>query len=284
MNEREWQVRQAGLERRVAEHLLHVAREEEEHREERRADEQAGDVRARQRAQAEDPKRHQRRARAQLGRHEHGQQRERDREQAERLRRTPARADGVDEGVDEQRQARRDGDRAERVEGLRLALLAALLQQARREERRDDADRHVDPQDPFPAEVLGQDAAEQHAGGAAGARDRAPDAQRLVALGALGERVRDHRQRRGRQQRGAEALQRARGDELRLTRRQAAEQRREREQDEPDHEEPAAAEQVGHPAAEEQKAAERQGVGVGDPGEVLGREVQVRRRSTGSRR
>ena len=69
----------------------------------------------------------------------------------------------------------------------RAALVAALGQDARREHRGGEADRHVDEQHPLPAGPLGQHAAEQHAGGAAGARHGAPDAQRLVALGALGE-------------------------------------------------------------------------------------------------
>jgi len=77
------------------------------------------------------------------------------------------------------------------------------------------------------------------------------------------------------EQRRAEALQRASGDELRLARRQPAEQRGQREQDEADHEQPAPSEQVGHPPAEQQKAAERQRVGVGNPREVLLGEPQV---------
>ena len=109
-----------------------------------------------------------------------------ERDQPERLRRAPAGVVGVDERVDEQRQAGGDRHRAGDVEVAR-ALVAALGQQARGEQRGREADRHVDEQDPLPAGPLGQHAAEQHAGGAAGAGDRAPDAQRLVALGALGE-------------------------------------------------------------------------------------------------
>ena len=78
--------------------------------------------------------------------------------------------------------------------------------------------------------VLGQHAAEQHAGRAAGAGDRAPDAERLVALGALGERGRDDRQRGGGDERGAEALHGAGGDQPDLGLREAAEQRGEREE------------------------------------------------------
>ena len=128
--------------------------------------------------------------------------------QAERLRRAPAGVVGVDERVDEQREAGGDRDRAGDVEVRRATLVAALGQQARREQRGGQADRHVDEQHPLPAGPLGQHAAEQHAGGAARAGDRAPDAERLVALGALGERRRDDRQRGGGDERRAEALRR----------------------------------------------------------------------------
>ena len=56
--------------------------------------------------------------------------------------------------------------------------------------------------------------------------------------------------------------------------RESARERGEREQHEADHEHPPASEQVGHPAAQQQEAAEGQRVGVHDPREVRAREVQ----------
>ena len=151
----------------------------------------------------------------------------------------------------------------------------ALDQQPRREQRGDDADRHVDEQHPLPAGPLGQHAAEQHAGRAAGARDRAPDAQRGVALGALLEGGGDDRQRGGRDQRGAEALHGAGDDQPQLALGEAAGQRGDREEDEARDEHAPPAEQVGQAAAEQQEAAEDQGVGVDDPGQVVLGEVEV---------
>jgi hypothetical protein len=90
---------------------------------------------------------------------------------------------------------------------------AALRQQARGERGGREADRHVDEQDPLPARVLGEHAAEEHAGGAAGAGHGTPDAHRLVALGALGEHHRDERERGRGEQRGAEALDGAGADQ-----------------------------------------------------------------------
>ena len=149
-------------------------------------------------------------------------------------RRAPAGVDGVDERVDEQREPGGDGDGAGDVEVARLGLGAALLQQARREQRADHADRHVDEQHPAPAQPAREHAAEQHAGGAAGAGDGAPHAERAVALGAFGERRRDDRQRRRRDDRRAQALHGARGDQPRLRLGEAAGERGQREDDEPD--------------------------------------------------
>jgi hypothetical protein len=100
-------------------------------------------------------------------------------------------------------------------------------------------------------------------------------AERAVALRALGEGRGQDGERGGRQDRRAEALEGARRDQLALGGRQAAEQRREREQDEADGEDAAAAEQVGHATAEQQEAAEDERVGVDDPGQVLLGEIEV---------
>jgi hypothetical protein len=138
-----------------------------------------------------------------------------------------------------------------------------------------EADRGVDEQHPLPAEAVGEHPAEQHADRAAGAGDRAPHAERLVALSALGEHVGHDRQRRRGEQCAAEALDRAGGDQLALGLRQAAEERGDREQHETGDEHAPPAEQVGHAATEEEKAAERQHVGVDHPREVLGLELEI---------
>ena len=72
--------------------------------------------------------------------------------------------------------------------GVLLAARPALAHVARRERERERADRHVDEEDPLPAEVLRQHAAGEHADRGARAADRAPDAERLVALRPLLER------------------------------------------------------------------------------------------------
>ena len=166
---------------------------------------------------------------------------------------------------------RRAGD----VEVPLLALAARFGDQRRSDRGGGDPDRDVDPEHPFPAEPFGEDAAEQHPGGAAGARHRAPDPQRFVALGAVFEGGGDDRERGGGEDRGAEALDGAGGDQLSGIGGEAAGKRGEGEEDEAEHEDAAASEQVGEPAAEQEEAAEGQHVGVDHPGQAALAEVRA---------
>jgi hypothetical protein len=138
-----------------------------------------------------------------------------------------------------------------------------------------EADRHVDEEDPLPRERAGEDPAEQQAEGAAAGRDRTPDAERLRALGALGERRGDDRQRRRRDQRAAEALEAAGGDQHPGAGGEAVEQRGGREDEHAGDEQPAPADEVGGAAAEQQEPAEHQRVGVDHPLQVRRRELEV---------
>src|SRR5947208_1588054 len=73
----------------------------------------------------------------------------------------------------------------------------------------------------------------------------------------------------------AEALKCSCGDEHPLARGEAVEERRSREDDEADQEDPLAAEQVAGAAAEQEKAAEDERVGVDDPLQVALGQVEV---------
>ena len=79
----------------------------------------------------------------------------------------------------------------------------------------------------------------------------------------------DDRQRGRREQRGAEALDGAGGDQPAVRLREAAGERGDGEQHEAGDEHPPAAEQVGEATAEQQEAAERERVGVDDPRQVV---------------
>ena len=175
----------------------------------------------------EDRERHQRITLAQLDRHERDQQHHGRSQADDRPGRPPADVDRVDDGVHQQRQPAGDGHRPGDVERVAGLFAAALTEDPWRQCGRGDPDRNVDEQHPAPVQAAGQDPAQEHPGGAAGTGDRAPDAERAVALGAVGERGGDDRQRGGRDDRGAQALDRAGGDQPRLRLRQAAGQRRE---------------------------------------------------------
>ena len=179
----------------------------------------------------------------------------------------------IRDGVDEQREAGGDRDGAAPVRG-RLPVHLALVHVAGREHEREDPDRDVDEEDPLPARVLGEHAASEHADRGAGATDRSPDAERLVAFGAFGERGHDDRQRRRRDQRGAEPLHGTRGDQDALRPGQAAEERGDGEDDDADQEDAEAAEVVGGATAEQQEPAEGDGVGGDHPLQVRLAEVE----------
>ena len=92
-------------------------------------------------------------------------------------------------------------------------LRAAVTQQERRQRDRGDSDRDVDEEDPRPAEIGRDHAAQQDAGSRAAPRSGAVDPERAVALVALGERRHQERERSRSEQRASQSLQRAEADE-----------------------------------------------------------------------
>jgi hypothetical protein len=138
------------------------------------------------------------------------------------------------------------------------------------------ADGHVDVEDPLPADVLREHAAEEHADGGARPCDGAEDAERLVPLRALREHHGDDREHRRGKDRAGGALEQAGGDEHLRRRRESRQEREERERAEADHEDEAPTEEVAHAPAEQQEAAERERVAAYHPLQVLGREAEIR--------
>jgi hypothetical protein len=192
------------------------------------------------------------------------------------LRRAPADRVRARESEDEQHQPGRDEQRANRVEPPRHPLRVALAHDPRHEQQGDEPDRDVHEEDPLPAEVRREDAAEDHADRRSRPGDRAQHAERLVPLGAFREGHARNREDRWRQDRARSALRHANRDQHPRRGGEACKQRREREQGEPDHEHPPPAEDVTRAAAEKQEAAEGQGVAADDPLQVLrGGEVEI---------
>jgi hypothetical protein len=94
------------------------------------------------------------------------EERERDggaREQAEDRRRAPAVAVRLDEGVGEREESGAGRDDSADVDRPAGGAVAALLDRVPSDEQRDEPDRDVDPEDPAPAGVLGEQAARRRA-------------------------------------------------------------------------------------------------------------------------
>src|SRR5207247_5067590 len=138
----------------------------------------------------------------------------------------------------------RDGRGARNSEPIHTGI-AALAEEERRENECDDAHGDVHSEDPLPAERVGEDPAEQDTRSSPEAADGAPDPERDVALPSLLERHRENRERRRRDDRSAETLERACGDQGRLGPRLAGEERRDREYHDAEEEDAAPPEQVG---------------------------------------
>ena len=267
---------QARLDGRVVQHRLHVERDEEPHREGGGAEEEDHDVRARQRARAEDAQRHERTAgQPALDQDEDGEQNEPDRHRYERLQRAPAVHVRAHDRVRQEHEPGRERGRAREVVVTRARALARVVDEAERPDPGGYADRHVDQEDRAPAEDLGQDAAQQHASRSAHTTHRAPGSQRAVARRAFGERVGEDRQGHGRDNRAAQPLDAASDDQHELVVRQRADQRGEGEGRKAGNEHAPVAQQVRGAAAEHQEPGQRERVGVDDPLQVDQREAQI---------
>jgi hypothetical protein len=115
----------------------------------------------------------------------------------------------------------------------------------------------------------------QHTHRRAAAGRRAVDAERDVALTALGERGHQEREGGRSEHRSAEALHGAECDQRALRPGEAAQQRARREHGEAGHEETSPPEQVSQPPTEQQRPAEEDRVGRDDPLQARLREAQV---------
>ncbi|HST41229.1 MAG TPA: hypothetical protein VLK58_17060 [Conexibacter sp.] len=274
-----------GLDRPVAERLLQQQRDEVEGGELARAEQRHRHVGGRELPPREQAEADQRLRGPPFDRHEEREQHDGERQHGERRRRAPAVAPGAQDAEHERGRPARRQQRAGHVEAAGgrcrpvapkparrradASLPGGLLARQRppRSEQRAERDRHVDEQHPTPAGQLGQHAAQQHPDGAAGGGHGRPHSERAGSVRSARKGRREQRQRCRREPGGGDALERAEGDQLAAALRQAAGEAGEREQRERAGEQAPAAEQVAEPAAEQQQPAERDRVGVDDPGE-----------------
>ena len=146
---------------------------------------------------------------------------------------------------------------------------------------RGDDEREVDEEDRVPARVLDQEAARDRADGDAEAGDAGPHADRLGAFTG-GKDGGDDRQRRGHDERAADAHEGAGGDQHLRRGRERGETRAEAEDGQADGEAAFAAEAVAEGAGGEEQAGEDEHVRVDDPLQLGARLRRGRSRSVGS--
>ena len=186
----------------------------------------------------------------------------------------PAAVGRLDDPEHERADADGGGQRTGQVEPA--ALRAGGGQVARREDGHRDAERHVDEEPGAPGDPLRGSATDQQAQAGADARGRGVPGHGARALLSLGEARGQQRQCRGRHDGRADTLQRSAGDQPRPRRRDTDEERRGHEHSQAGDEDPAAAEQVAEPGAEQEEPTEHERVGVLDPRQAGGPQVHRR--------
>ena len=195
------------------------------------------------------------------------------RERSERERIPPAGARRADETVDKRRHAESRAQGACRVELARAAL--GLAEVAPSAEHQSHPDGHIHEKSVAPGKPAREDAAEHEAYAGTDAGSGCVVCERARALGSRGEVRHQQCQRRRHQDRRADTLDRARGNQPDSGLRQADRQRRGSEESEPANEHAAPAEDVARARAKQQQPAKGERIGVLHPGEVDVREPEV---------
>ena len=142
----------------------------------------------------------------------------------------------------------------------RHRFLAQVLNEPERQEHAKNADRDVDPENPAPVEIGGDEAAERRPGDRTDQRRHGEIGHRADEI-ALGHAAQQHEPPDRHHHRPAEALEHARRYESRKRSRGAAQDRAESENDDRAAEHRARAEAVGDPAGGGDEHGERQQVG-----------------------
>jgi hypothetical protein len=167
----------------------------------------------------------------------------------------------------EEEECAREAQQAAPIDRRRVGI-ARLGQLPVGDGNRRDPDRDVDQEDPFPAETVGEQAANQRADRHRDADRGAVDTHGHAALGPGRELLGDQGQRDGEHDRAADALQRSRQVEEGRIGRQRAEQRGDREDAKSDREDAAAAEAIGERAGGEHQGGKRERIGIDHPLQV----------------
>ena len=252
--------------RAVAEVVLDVERQVQEHGEDRRGQAEGHRREPDERRDLEQAEVQHRVCDVMLvdeeGHHEDG----RAGQQADRRGAAPAEVVPPHQREHEQEQAHRERDEADPVDPARSQVFG-LGDLRERDEHGDDADGHVDEEDPAPTDAAGDGAPDQRPDGDGTADHGAVDAEGRPAI-APGERGGDQGQRGGEHDGAPDALHGTRQVEHERGGRQSADERGGREDDQPDGEDLAPPVDVADDARGEQEGGESQRVRVDDPLQV----------------
>ena len=272
--QRQRQEPQPRLDRGVAEGVLYVQRQVDDHPDDRRGDRERHEPGRGEAAPGEQAQvGHGRGGDAQLVDHEPGKGHGGGREQGHDRRARPAQRVAADQR--EHQRGQRPGDQhRSRPVGPAAGRVAGFAQPGHPARERRHADGQVDEEDGPPAQGVGQHPAGQRADGAGGAERGAEDAQR-PGQGGAGEFRAQQRRGGGEQHRAADSLQRAEQLQRQRRRRQRARQRPGGEDDQPGQEQPAPAQPVTQGGRRQQQHRQHQRVGGAHPLQVRQARVQI---------
>ena len=189
--------------------------------------------------------------------------------------RQPAQHGAFDQHETQARQRRHAQRMAEQRQIARLAR--RRHQEQLRHDDGQHAQRHVDPEDAAPAELVHEDAADQGAGRTGHAHQGRPGTEHARALALVVKAVREQAERTGHEQGRARALQQARRRQEIPVGRGAAQHRAEQEDAQAALVHGFRPVAVGQRAAGQQQRGERQGVAIDHPDQARQRNMQVQR-------
>ena len=224
---------------------------------------------------AEDAEPDERRPRPALPEHERTHEDRRPAEGADGGGRYPAVLVDGHQSVDGQHGRQRDEDGATDVGALSDPQADVVLHPGPTTHQGHDPDGQVDEEDPVPVQRLDHGTAEEQPDRPARDDDEGVDGHGPDPLTRVGKERGDQAEAGRRDHGGADALHEATRHQLALARREPAQQRGRRKEDQPGQQDPFAPEQVPHPSPEEQEPAEGDQVGIDDPGQPGGVEGQI---------
>jgi len=252
--------RQARLQRCEAADALQVLGHEEEPAHQHAVEQEPRRVGAGADAVGEEAQRHERLGGAVLSGDEHGEEGSADRQRADGGGVAPSGICGVHDAEHDGAHA---SGRAQGVEDVQApGVPLGLRQHTRRGEDRRDADRDVEQEAEPPRQRRREHAADDQTEGGPETGQRPVRSHRPGALRSFGEAGRQERQRGGREDRCADALDGAGRDHPGRRLRKADREGRRGEHPDADHEHAPATKEIAGAGAQQQQAAEGQGVRV----------------------